>query len=678
MAPKKGQPQKKRAAGSTVGGMDSFDMEQAERELAGVSSMSVDQLIESPIANVADLFGEYLKDDPQPVDIITFCTSEWGLGAGSVPGVPTMLPSQRFLLKSYYGMELDDTFADIEVKDELGDQVLHLFTEKQFHGWLLENNRTNVDVYTGERQDLVLVAGRRGTKTTIVSFIVCFELYKLLLMRDPHAYYNIIPTDLIEIVSVSTNEGQAKNMFDRITGNIEQCPFFKPFISSTPNKLDMSFQTKAYIEKYGKGGRSAIKLVAKPCSAKGLRGPNNIIVVLDEAAFFFKEAETSSGASNMSDTAIYGAVRPAMAGFKYKNGKPAGRMIMISSPADRTGKFYEEYERSLIPGKNKGLLMYKLPTWIMNPTITTDFLQAEFNKDPVLYSCEYGGEFSDRLRGWIEDPRYLRNCVVPGLKMKERNMSRVPHFLGFDGGLVNDGSAIVIVHVEPVATADGHFEPKIEIDFAQVRYAWMEKGLTGSDSKPRFTPDEILEWLATFPDKFNIVSGMTDHFMGAQMESFMEKKGYKQFKSIHMNDQYNHEMYSNLMVQMMGNHLRFPEGPVSTHTGNPGDSEIVKELLSLQATHKSKYQVRVKAPDREGCHDDLSDALALAVMQASEYINKGHGRSMGGASTGRIGAAVASGYRSRAAAELRRMENKRSPYGSLKLGMRFPGGPRGF
>ena len=677
MAPKKGQPQRKRSS-SPVGGMDGSAFEQAERELAGVSSMTSEQLIESPLTNVSDLFGEYLKDDPQPVDIITFCTAEWGLGAGSIPQVPPLLPSQRFLLKAYYGMQLDDTVADIEVKDYLGDKVLHLLTEKKFHAWLQEENRTNVDLFTGERQDLVLVAGRRGTKTTIVSFIVCYELYKLLLMGNPHAYFNIIPTDLIEIVSVSTNEGQAKNMFDRITGNIEQCPFFKPFMTGTPNKLDMTFQTKSYIEKYGKGGRPAIRLVAKPCSAKGLRGPNNIIVVLDEAAYFFKEAETTAGASNQSDTAIYGAVRPAMAGFKYKNGKPAGRMIMISSPADRTGKFYDEYERSLTPGKNKGLLMFKLPTWVMNPTINTEFLEAEFNKDPVVYGCEYGGEFSDRLRGWIEDARYLRNCVVPGLKQKERSLSRTAHFLGFDGGLINDGSAVVVVHVEPIPTIDGRYEPKIEVDFAQVRYAWLEKGMTGkSDAKPRFTPDEILEWVASFTEKYNIVGGLTDHFMGPQLESYMMRKGFKQFRYEQMTQGFNSQLYQDLMTNIISGNLRFPEGPVSPHTGQPGDSDLVKELLSLQATHKNKYQVSVHAPDREGCHDDLCDALALAVHLAYEYINKGHGTSIT-ASTGRVGAMVSAGYRSRAAAELRRMENKRSPYGGLRLGMRFPGGPRGF
>ena len=668
MAPKVKAAQRKRSAGPKTN--TAIDLEAAERALAGGS------IGDDPNAVVADLMSEYVKDDSErdAVDVITFCKAEWGLGVGTVPGVPEMYPVQRYILKAYYGMELDDTICDIEVHDDLNEILLNTYTEKGFHEWTLQENRTNTEDYNGFRQNLVLVAGRRGTKTTVVSFIVAYELYKLLLMYSPHAYYKIIPTDLIEIVSVSTNEANAKNMFDRITGNIERSPFFKPYMASAPNKLDMFFQTRSDIEKYGKGGRATIKLVAKPCSAKGLRGPNNIIVILDEAAFFFKEANDTKGSSNMSDTAIYSAVMPAMAAFKYPgpDKKPAGRMIMISSPADRTGKFYEEFERSQIPGKNKDLLMFKFPTWIMNPEIPSDFLKSQFNQDPVVYRCEYGGEFSDRLRGWIEDPTIVRQCIKQGFKPRTVGLVRTPHFMGIDIGLTRDGTSVTIAHLEKEMGPNNMAETKIVVDLSEVRYASQEKTMIG-DTRPYFTPDEMSEWISTFTDKFHIVSGLMDHHYGLSIVSYLERKGLKQFRTEHINETRNSENFQNLMAQMVGNHMIFPEGDLNQKTGRPDDSQLVKELLTLQATQKSKYVIKVEAPEREGCHDDLSDSLALAVWQATEYMNKGFG-GFAAPSTGTAGSAVSAAYRNRAASEMRRMENKRSPNGLLRIGMRYPGG----
>jgi hypothetical protein len=645
--------------------MSAASLEEAERVLAGKFDVE-----DKPNALIADLLGEYVKDDVDrdAVDVITFCRAEWGLGVGT--RTPDMFPVQRFILKSYYGMELDDTTADIELKDDLNEEVLATFTEKGFHDWLYEEHRTNTEDFNGFRNNLVLVAGRRASKTTIVSFIACYELYKLLLMYSPHNYYKIIPTDLIEIVSVSTNEGNAKNMFDRITGNIEASPFFKPYMTSVPNKLDMFFQTRSDIEKYGKGGRASIKLVAKPCSAKGLRGPNNIIVILDEAAFFFKETSDQKGSSNQSDTAIYSAVSPAMAAFKYPDGRPAGRMIMISSPADRTGKFYEEYERSLIPGKNKDLLMFKMPSWMVNKEISPDFLRTQKSQDPVVYRCEYGGEFSDRLRGWIEDPAILRQCVVPGLSYKERGGYRVPHFMGMDFGSKRDGSSVAIVHLEQVEAPNNLLETKIVVDVAEVRYAWKEKIAVSSDVQPYFTPDEIAEWYSTFPDRFHIVGGMMDHHYGMSIIPYLERKGFRQFESVQINDTKNSEHFQCLMAQLVGNHIMLPEGPMNSRTNRPDDSELVKELLSLQATQRSKHVISVEAPQREGCHDDLSDALVLAVWQAVQHMNKGFGGFVTN-STGAVGTALASAYRHRVNAEIRRMENNRSPRGPLRMGMRF-------
>lgn len=48
----------------------------------------------------------------------------------------------------------------------------------------------------------------------------------------------------------------------------------------------------------------------------------------------------------------------------------------------------------------------------------------------------------------------------------------------------------------------------------------------------------------------------------------------------------------------------------------------IKELLELQATHHSKYITTVEAPNIEGKHDDMSDALIRMVWLASQKLGK--------------------------------------------------------
>jgi len=620
--------------------------------------------------NISDLCSEFIDEEISPeeteVDVLTFCEAEWGLGLGTVAGVPPLFATQRLILKSYYGMELDDTEKTIEIRDKFNEKTLHWFTEVEAVQYLKDDNRIGNTDFDGTKLNLHLVIGRRGSKTTITSVIIAYELYKLLSKYSPHDYYGIMPEDIIEITSVSTNEKTSKNFFDRVTAHLQRSKFFKPYIKDV-NQLDVMLQTKRDIDEFGRGARASIKVRAAPCSASGLRGMNNICVVMDEAAFFFRDEGSSSGKASSSRTAqaIYDAVSPSLAMFNKPNGEPDGKIIMISSPADRTGLFYKEYERSLDAAKNDDILMFQMPTWEMNKVVASKFLRSKYFQNPVVYECEYGAEFSDRLRGWIDDAEIVRQNVVAGLKYKERSMSRQPYFMGVDIGLKKDGTSIVIGHLEEEDTGSGP-EVKIEIDVCDIRYA-KEEG------KDYFQPDEMADWIAEYTTKFNVVKGLMDQHYGMAIIPSLEKKGLKQFESRHFNDTRNSEIYQNLLSKMMANKLRMPEGEQAPGKDDK-DTELVKELLSLQSVQKSKYLIKVFAPDRDGCHDDLSDGLSRCVLVATEYLDKGYGghRSSGG------GRAPRHRHVSPIKEALKKADLNRSTYrGGAGNMNRFNRGPRG-
>jgi hypothetical protein len=471
-------------------------------------------------------------------------------------------------------------------------------------------------LYEGNaQQNMVLVCGRRSGKTTITSTIIAYEAYKLLNKYCPQEYYGIMPEQDIRITCVSTSKDTASELFNMVTGHIERSEFFRKYRTKATAQW-LRLRTQRDIDKYGGKGRTSLSIRVAPCSAKGLRGSNNMIIALDEMAFFFADEKNKDGNSNKdkNDKAIYTAVTPSVAKFKKSDGSPDGKIICISSPGSKSGKFFEEYERSF--EEDNDLFMMQAPTWEIDPGISTQYLKNKYRENPIAYKSEFGAQFSDRLFGWIEEPEIVRKNIIVGLNYKERSMLRVPHFMGIDVGLKNDGSAVTVGHWVTEAVNGARVE-KLEVDLSEVRYAEKEQ-------KDYFLPDEIADWVASFAGKFYIARGLMDQYYGMTMVPLLHKKGLKQFEYRQFTDQLNSNVYQVLLSDFISNMLRLPEGPViMVGDAKMNDSELVKEILSLQAEQKSKYMIRVFAPDRKGEHDDLSDSFARMAYVAHEYQSKG-------------------------------------------------------
>jgi len=559
-----------------------------------------------------------LKDESEK-NIIEFAEAQWGLGMGSLPGVPPLYPVQKFIFKCFYNIPLDGSDSrPIIIKDRFNEKERFRFNELEYLTYMLDEGRINVKEITGDpkdsRQNLVLVIGRRGTKTSTISVLVAFEMYKLLKRLNPQEYYNIMPDDEIRISCIATNQEQASELFRRIAGHLERADYFKKY-RNKPTLNYMQMSTQRDIEQYGEGARPSLRIVASPCSGRGIRGHNNIIAILDEMAHFF-ESET---ADDKSDRVIYDAVTPSVARFNSPTGEPHGKVISISSPLNRTGKFFELFERSLEPDC-ADLLMIKAPTWEVDYTLAPKFLRARYGENPISYMTEFGAEFSDRVTAWIDNEQILRVNIIPGLRLRDISYERIPHFMGVDIGLKGDGTAIAICHIVK-RESEGVLKDFVELDCSEVRYA-------ADEGKDYFHPEEMAEWIASFAEKFFIVSGMLDQYMGlALLPILHDKKGMKQIRIENMSRELNSQIYQNLMGKMLDNTLRIPESPDKHVVDGKQtcDIPLVTEMLRLQAKFYSKYQVSVAAPQVKDAHDDLSDAYARAVYLATQYMSLGGG-----------------------------------------------------
>lgn len=462
--------------------------------------------------------------------------------------------------------------------------------------------------------------GMVNHNTTITSSVIAYEIYKLLSKHSPQEYFNLQPNSQIKMTCVSTSKQTASELFNMVIGSIDQCEWFRRY-RQEPTKEVLALQTERDIELHGhsKHGRASVLLRVAACSAKGLRGPSNIVIGLDEMAHFFEDEKNqgSTAGSDKNDRAIYNAITPSVANFKHPTGDPAGKIICLSSPATKSGKFFEEYERSFHENVDD-LCMIQVPTWEMNPEVPSKFLKQRYTENSIVYNVEYGAVFDDRMKGWIEDPEVVRQCVVPGMKYKFRSSERVPHFMGVDVGLKEDGTSLCVCHhVEE--RVGGAIEQFIEVDASEVRFA-------SDENKKHFVPKDIADWIMEYTERFFIVKGLMDQYYGMGIIPLLEQAGLKQFEYRIFSEQLNSTIYQNLLTHLIANAVRLPEGEKRTvGTQLETDSELVSEILTLQAYQKSKYIIRVEAPDREGCHDDRSDAFARAVLLATEYKQKGYG-----------------------------------------------------
>jgi len=582
-------------------------------------------------------------------NILDYIESSWGLGM-------RLYPVQRFLVKLYYFLPLDTQTRDIEISDMFNQRIVYRFTETEYLEFLYKEGRCNIEKQDHERRELLLAIGRRGGKTTLSSIFASYEIYRLLNLENPQDYYGLPGGDRIQIISVATDKDQAGILFNGVTTHLNRCEYFKPYIAN--NTLSyIQFRTPADIEKYGGTirhengkfvsfmGKATLRVTFKSCIAKGLRGSGNIVVILDEMAHF-----KDQGQSSAKD--IYDAITPSTAAYSPKDpqnstvpvGPVESRIICISSPLNKTGKFYELYHLAMTRGPgSENMIAIQAPTWEVNPTIESQYYRQRYHADPTVFMTEHGAQFSDRVRGWIERETDLMACVDPELKPKDIGMPRYPHAMGIDVGLADDGTCIAITHAEQRRfLEDGHIIDRdvIILDYHELWVAgqdWREsnphldlKFCTGYartlKEVERLDFDEIAMWIANLTKRFYITDGIFDRWNGFPLEQALHKRGLTQFKCEMFKRELSSQIYQTTKLLMFDKRLRLYNTPVDAATKK--HSPLIQEILSLQAEQASRNVVIVEAPQAGGYHDDQSDALVRSIYLSAQRL-AGHARALG-------------------------------------------------
>jgi hypothetical protein len=564
-----------------------------------------------------------------------------------------LFPIQKIILKIHYGLPLDDNSYGVSLVDPVpvdhpaydeitnligGDDVrartgdygyykkrikvtdwrrqnVRYLTEAGYLRFLFEEGRCNIKEVDGERRELVLSIGRRSGKTLIASVISAYETYKLLLKHDPHGYYGVVPGNPIHIVSVATDREQAGLLYKEVSGHFQRCMFFSTYMAHS-TQLFASFQTPGEIQKFGRyvdnpSAKASLIVTFKSCIAKSLRGMGIIVAIMDEMAHFNDEGQSSAGD-------VYEAIRPATSAYSQKHhadstepiGPVESRIVAISSPAGKQGKFYELFQAGMKGGEGaRNMLCIQAPTWEVNPTIPATEFEDAYMKDPDAFETEYGGVFSDRTSGWL-NPQELYDCIDKNRRPLAGAPARLPHFFGLDLALVNDYTGIAIGHLEMIPERG-----KICIVIDLVDRIRAGEGKYAHRERLEF--DDVVEWVYKLSRQFYIAHGIFDQHAGVPFEQAVAKRGLSQLKTEHFTDVKNSEAFKNFKDMMWDKQLVLYDYPVRE---NHDHCDYIEELCELQKEQKSKNIIKVAKPPIEGKFDDMSDALIRMVWLATQHL----------------------------------------------------------
>ena len=408
----------------------------------------------------------------------------------------------------------------------------------------------------------------------------------------------------IKVVNVAPTDPQAAIVFDAALTAIDHCPALKMRLA---NRSQSYFSMYTDADMANGKNKASLMFVTGGCSSTGIRGHDVIVACGDEMAFF-----NTSESSKSSGSEIYSALKPSIAGFQG-----SGKFICISSPNAKYGKFYDLF-CSGMQEKESPTLVFKMYSAMMNPDVlSAEELKYERKRNRSKFLREFGAEFSETISAWIDDEEEFRTCIDPFYVPPKRGMYDTRYYAGLDIGMKNDGTALSIVHEE---------KGVITLDYTRVWFSgssdvWDDdKTIYGNCDQFRSLSildmgkivDEIVEVNKWFPIK----AGILDQHQGYGFTEQLERKGIRSFEVENFNDTKNAEVYEVAKRLWASKMLRIYDDPV-----------LVAELLMLEAekTGSGRERYDVRAPERKGCHDDISESFVRAVWKCYDAMRNKDG-----------------------------------------------------
>ena len=462
--------------------------------------------------------------------------------------------------------------------------------------------------------------------TNLSSVIASYEIYRVLKKNNPQQYYGFPESEQIFFTCASVDSEGAVDLLNKIKSRFFGCPILKDKQVGDGAEY-LTLQTDHDIETYGaRNGVPTIKINTGACASNGLRGKNSIMVILDEVAFFGDNEN-----SKFSGTNVYNALTPSCASFKRKDApiseKGDGLIVLISSPKKKSGIFWETYENSF--KMSDDILMFKMYSALMNPENDSNYLRLQHKKNPEIFDIEFGANFSSKTTHFIADKSILYDCVDIDKREnpREGDVSK-DYYLAVDLAYKNDATSLALVHKEDdiyhVDYVNAYFPGSSDVWSIPNSIYQNYNELAEYNTFPVDLVGEVIEDLSK---RFMIKKGIYDQWSGGYpLETYLYNKGLDRIEMVGFGPNVN-----SLVVDLFETLLR--DKKIKFWNCEP----MLQEFLALEVeTIRNNFR-KVQAPQQDGYHDDIFDAVSRAIYLCYINTQKASKRVTLGAGNGMVG-----------------------------------------
>jgi len=551
----------------------------------------------------------------------------------------------------------------------------------------------NLDKTYGGYNEACVFAGRRGGKSELVAAITCYKLYLLLNLRSPQEFFGLVPGSPIDITYLAQDDKGADRLFKKLSERVNHCVFFEPFIRDNNNKA-LTFVCEADRHKRditptltvwslpcttnAVRGPSSVFLAldefahfrsekgstsedmytaatpstvdfhhtervyedgsqesfAPPLHEKGedLESREHGERISEELAEAYKAEEDVPPEEVYEDISAQVYEKNVNAPRTFEQVEVQDSMIFsISSPLKRVGKMYELHKLALDKGAASSIFTLNCSTAEMNNKVLSKTLRADFEKNPLTFKAEFGGQFLESSESYVTEVA-VKACVdcqwdEKGLPVEGtarlNAISFIPqlhlgrnYFWGFDLGMICDASALAIAHLE-YGGGGGIRLVYDYIDRMMVGEHFTGPFIEQAPGEKRYENykvlplEDILAWMKALNRILPCFRGATDQHGGQQLAQLLELNGIFNFEMLNITPAINSQMAYALRGYIENKLCSFPYVP-----------RFITEVKLLELEVASKYRIRVQAPMEKGAHDDMADAAQLCALLAQNWLVK--------------------------------------------------------
>ena len=401
---------------------------------------------------------------------------------------------------------------------------------------------------TKKIRESFIIAGRRSGKSTICSLLAVF----FGVWGNWKRYISLGEQPKIFVIAVNLN--QSKIILGYVKSILNLTPFLRSMV-----KRELSDSVELV---------NGTEIIVKPASWRSSRGFTCGLLLLEELAFFRFESESA-----LRDREIYTAIKPGMINIRNS------LIIGISTPFARQGLLFQKYKKHY--GKDSKVLIWKAPTWTMNPTLSErELRESELESlGTAEFNAEYGAMFREDIEGYLPLQIFDRAII--------KNQSEIPADPNIFYHAFCDSSEGLHSSGDSMTYAIAHRQGRKNILDVLLEF------------QPPFEPSSVIDDIAEVSRQYRIRKIFLDRHAVAWIGNDFKAYGIE----VEISDKTKSQIYELFGVSMNKNSVELLD-----------ISRLKDQIINLQKYLKPGGLVKID--HLSGQHDDCINAVAGAIVQA--------------------------------------------------------------